>query len=89
MVKLKLQKLIKEFTRFVIKNKNKLHIFYVDVFNDGYTNSVEIDGADLKWTDTKISDNTFKRILGKNTLYIRDGVAIVKQKELPARPFKK
>ena len=52
-------------------------------------NNVQIKSqAGIKWSDTQISDNIFRRDLDKNTFYIKDSNIIIKQKELPAKPFK-
>lgn len=77
-----------ESTRYVVSNRAQ--VFIIDVSFDNNTNNVRIEGAsDITWTDTKISDNTFKRVIGKNTLYITDGIIVVKTKVLPAKPFRK
>ena len=74
-------------TRYVIDNNGQT--FIIDVTNNT-VNNVRITGAiDLAWTDIRLSDNTFKRIIGKNTLYIRDGIKVVSSKELNAKPFRK
>ena len=55
-------------------------------------NNVTISGAkDVKWIDTKISDEggaTFKREIGKSIHYIKNGEIIVSEKLLNAKPFK-
>lgn len=63
-------------------------VFTVDVYDNH--NEVRIEGAsDFTWTDTMIDDNTFKRTIGKNTLYIRNGEVVVREKQLSAKPFTK
>lgn len=77
-----------ESIRYIIENDTK-YIFKIEASNDGSINKVHIAGpADLSWVDTRISDNTFKREIGKNTLYIKDGVITIKAKQLSAKPFK-
>jgi hypothetical protein len=57
--------------------------------SDGICNDVQIPKpTDLKWTDTKLSDNTFRRNIMKDALYVRDGQVIVKEKQLNAKAFK-
>jgi hypothetical protein len=74
--------------RYVVRNN--LQIFVIDINKDATINNVHIQGAvDIKWTDIKISDTIFKRNIGKNTLYIKDGIIIVKEKQLTAKPFRK
>ena len=43
---------------------------------------------DFKFTDTKINDNLFRRVINKDTLYIQNGEIILKEKQLPAKAFK-
>lgn len=74
--------------RYIV-NSDKF-IFQIDARDGGTVNNVNILGAaDLTWVDTKLSDNTFQREIGKNTIYIKDGVIVVKEKQLPAKPFRK
>lgn len=69
--------------------ENKL-VFLIVVSKDGLTNHVHLTGVhDIKWVDTKLSDNTFKRVLAGNTFYVKDGIKVVSSKELPAKPFAK
>ena len=71
-----------------IASKENIHIFKIEV--DGNKNNVRLMGAaDLTWVDTKISDNSFKREFDKNILYIKDGVVVVKAKQLNAKAFRK
>ena len=64
--------------------------FLIETSEDLTTNKVRLLGAgDIKWTDTKIYEDTFKREIGKNIFYIRGGEIIVKSKELNAKPFSK
>ena len=74
--------------KYLVQNGSKS--FVLDVATDGTTNKVHLLGAaNIKWTDTKISEDTFKREIGKNIFYIRGGEIIVKSKELNAKPFSK
>jgi hypothetical protein len=73
--------------RYIIENNNT--IFAIEVDNSLQTNKVVIKGqSDLQWVDTKISDDTFKREIGKDILYIKDGDVIVKSKQLNTKAFK-
>ena len=63
--------------------------FQFDIYNNGTVNKVTILGSiNLTWTDTQISDNTFKREIGKSTIYFMDGERILTQKQLNAKPIK-
>lgn len=74
-----------DFTRYMIKNDIK--VFTIDSY--GNYNKVRIEGpGDITWIDTKISDDLFSRVIGKNTIYIQNGEIIVKSKQLNAKPFK-
>lgn len=73
------------FCRYVVVNK--YNTIVIDVYNDH--NNVHIQApVDLKWTDTKLSETTFKRDINQSTLYVKNGVVIIKEKQLPAKPFK-
>ena len=74
--------------RYIVKHN--LQIFLIDISADKTVNNVELIGSmNLKFTDFKLSEvlNSFKRSIGKNTLYILDGEVKVKAKELPAKPY--
>ena len=72
--------------RYIVLNND--NVIFIDVSKDLTTNNVHIKGPlDLKWVDTQISENTFKRELEKNILFIKDGEVLVKSKELSAKPF--
>jgi hypothetical protein len=74
-------------TRYIVLNNG--HVFYIDVSEDLLTNNVHMQApVDLKWIDSKISESIFKRVIGKNTIFIENGVVLVKSKELNAKPFK-
>ena len=73
--------------RFIVQFNNK--IFQIDSTLDGLINYVTVlGGADLKWTDTKISEG-FKREIGKSTIYFMDGEVVLRKQQLPAKPFRK
>jgi len=79
---------IENFTRFIVSN-NKI-IFQIDESLDNIVNKVRILGSsDLTWIDTKISDDCFKREIGKTTIYFLDGEIILQKKELNAKSFRK
>ena len=83
-----LDKDMDESKRYVVKTDTQ--VFTIDVNKKATVNKVIIEGAsDITWVDTKLDDNTFKRTIGKNVLYVRDGQVIVKEKELPAKAFTK
>jgi DNA polymerase type B, organellar and viral len=74
------------FIRYIITNGNKT--FKIDVHEN--INIVTMLGAiDLTWTDTKISDDIFKREIGKSIIYFMGGEKILTKKRLIAKPFKK
>ena len=69
--------------------RNGGNIFLFETSPDGLVNSVTISGAkDIKWKDTRISDTQFKREIGSTTHYIENGVIILSEKELNAKPFR-
>jgi hypothetical protein len=75
------------FKRFIAIFNNK--VFQIDSTLDDLINYVTVlGGADLKWTDTKISEG-FKREIGKSTIYFMDGEVVLRKQQLPAKPFKK
>lgn len=64
--------------------------YEIDVSLDGLTNRVTIQGPiDLKWTDTKVSSDIFKREIGKYVLYFMAGELVLRKKVLNAKPFTK
>jgi DNA polymerase type B, organellar and viral len=70
--------------RYFIDNNNTT--YYID--NIGLTNTVTMKGPrNFSWTDTKISESVFHRVIGKNNLYIKNGEILVKSKELNAKSF--
>ena len=80
--------LVDKITRFVVSS-NKM-IFQIDVSLNNLINKVRILGSsDLTWIDTKISDDCFKREIGKTTIYFLDGEIILQKKELNAKSFRK
>ena len=71
--------------RYIVRTDIK--IFSIEV--RGNINKVRIEGAaDLTWVDTKVSDDTFRRELGKNTMWVKNGEIIVREKQLNAKPIK-
>nr|AQU12775.1 DNA polymerase [Thelephora ganbajun] len=76
-------------TRYFVKNNNSKRLYEIDVSQDQLKNKVSILGAsDLKWTDTKLSENSFKREIGKATLYFLDGEIVLLKRVLPSPPFR-
>jgi len=76
------------FNRFVVESGTRLYI--IDATSDGLTNKVRIQGAiDLSWIDTKISDDLFKREIGKSVMFFMDGVRVLSKKLVNAKPFAK
>jgi hypothetical protein len=77
------------FTRYIVKSvSNK--IYEIDISLDNLTNTVTLLGASqLKWIDSVISENCFKREIGKSTIYFMDGEIVLRKVILPAKPFKK
>ena len=52
---------------------------------------VKVIKSDFKWTDTLIADPdcSFKREIGKTTIYFLDGQIILQKLELASKSFKK
>lgn len=77
--------------RYIVVNRDKT--YQIDVCENGMVNKVTILGRiNLSWIDSKLNLNdteTFKREIGKSTIYFLDGEVILRKKELPANPFKK
>ena len=74
--------------RFIVKNGSRLYT--IDVSKDGLTNNVTIEGIiNQSWTDTKISDEAFKREIGKSIIYFMGGEIVLRKKVLNAKPFTK
>ena len=78
------------FIRYFVRNSNSNRIYEIDVSLDNLTNKVSIIGAsDLKWIDTKLSDDLFKREIGKATIYFLDGEIVLVKRQIPAKPFER
>jgi hypothetical protein len=76
------------FTRYIVTNNKR--IFQIDVsLNKAINNVTILGGSDLKWTDRLLNDGSFKREIGKTTLYFLDGEVILQKKELNAKSFKR
>lgn len=72
--------------RFIVINGSKT--FRIDRSFDTITNKVTLLGASgLEWTDTKLSNDLFKRDIGKATFYFLDGEMVLVKRQLPAKPF--
>jgi hypothetical protein len=79
---------IDEDTRYFVRKGNR--VYEIDVTLDQLINKVSIVGAsDFKWTDTKISDDLFKREIGKATYYFLAGEIVLVKRQIPAKPFSK
>jgi hypothetical protein len=75
-----------ENTRYFVRKGNR--VYEIDVNSDNLTNKVSIVGAsNLNWTDTKLSDDLFKRELGKSTFYFLAGEMVLIKRLIPAKPF--
>jgi DNA polymerase type B, organellar and viral len=48
-----------------------------------------LGGADLNWTDTKVSEDCFKREIQKSTIYFLDGEVVLRKQVLSGAPFKR
>jgi hypothetical protein len=69
--------------------ENSGTVFEIQVSDEGRKNETRIiSAADIKWIDTKLSDNSFKRELTRNTMYISNGEKVVNAKQLNAKPIK-
>lgn len=72
--------------RFMVESGTRTYT--IDVSKDGLTNKVKIQGAvDLQWIDTKISDEVFRREIGKSIIFFMGGERILRKKQLNAKPF--
>jgi len=73
--------------RYIVESNKRS--FEIDISLDGLTNKVRILGASkFEWIDIKISDDYFKREIGKSTLYFLDGELILQKAQLNAKPFR-
>jgi hypothetical protein len=76
-------------TRYFILNSNSNRIYEIEVSLDKLVHKVTIVGAsNLQWIDTKLSEDSFKREIGKATLYFLDGEITLVKRVLPAKPFR-
>jgi hypothetical protein len=76
------------FIRYFVTN-NKWS-YEIDISLDNLINKVRILGAiDLNWVDTKISDDVFKREIGKSVIFFMGGERVLRKKQLNAKPFRK
>jgi hypothetical protein len=76
-----------DYTRYIVSDNKR--IYEIDVSLDRMSNKVTILGlSDFKWIDTKISDDCFKREIGKSTIYFLDGEMIF-EKQLNAKSFRR
>ena len=74
--------------RYIVRNDSR--VFSIEISQNGLVNKVRIEGPiDIIWTDTKLNENTFKREIGKSTIYVTEGRVVVKEKQLSAKPFQK
>ena len=87
--------LMSDSKRVIIKNSmNDFFNIDISIDNTGATvHNVIISGAkDVKWTDTKLSDDLFKREIGKSIHYIQNAggasAIVVSEKVLNAKPFR-
>jgi hypothetical protein len=66
-------------------------VFQIDQTLDLLVNNVTILGAsELKWVDTVVNiDGTFKREIGKSTIYFLNGVILLQKQILAAKAFKR
>ena len=73
--------LMSDSNRVIVRNGGNIFIIDVSTTTSGaLINNVTISGAkDVKWIDTKISDNTFKREIGKSIHYVKNGAIIVSE----------
>ena len=74
------------FIRYIVSSNKR--IFEIDV-TDNKINNVTILGlSDFKWIDTIVSDDCFKREIGKSTIYFLNGEIVLQKLQLNAKPFK-
>ena len=72
--------------RYIVINKDRT--YQIDSNLNKIVNTVKLLGAiDLSWTDTEISNDVFKRDIGKSTIYFMGGVRILLKKVLSAKAY--
>jgi hypothetical protein len=72
--------------RYFVRKGNR--VYEIDVSLDKSINKVTVLGSSaLNWIDTKISDNLFKREIGKSTIYFLDGEQVLIKRLIPGQPF--
>jgi hypothetical protein len=72
--------------RFVVEKGTRSYI--IDSNLDNSVNKVRIQGPiDLSWIDTLISNDVFKRDIGKSSIYFMGGERILLKKVLSAKPY--
>lgn len=79
---------ILNYIRYIVSSGSR--VYKIDAYSN--INEVTILGAsDLKWTDTVVSGECFKREIHKikSTIYFMDGEVILRKQVLPAKPFRK
>jgi len=76
------------YTRYIVSDNKR--IYEIDMSLDKLTNKVTILGlSDFNWTDTKLSDDSFKRQIGKTTITFLDSDIILIEKQLNAKSFRR
>ena len=83
------QSVVDGFNRYITTLNKK--VFQIDQTLDLLVNNVTIlGGSELKWTDTIVNDDgTFKREIGKSTIYFLDGIALLQKQILAAKAFRR
>jgi hypothetical protein len=72
--------------RYIVEKGIRSYI--IDSTLDNKVNKVRIQGAiDLSWTDTYISNDVFKREIGKSTIYFMGGERILLKKVISAKAY--
>lgn len=71
--------------------KSSTNKFFEIISNlEGTINNVTLLGpSELKWTDTIINGDYFKREIGKSTIYFLDGEEVLRKQLLPSKAFRK
>jgi hypothetical protein len=71
--------------------KDTLNRIYEIISNlEGTINNVRTLGpSDLKWIDTLVTGECFKREIQKSTIYFMDGEEVLRKQIIPSKPFRK
>ena len=75
--------------KYIIRSSTNKFYKIISNLNATINNITILGAADLKWTDTFVSEGCFKREIGKSTIYFLDGIEILRKQTIPSKPFRK